>query len=60
MDLDVLIKQIIPIYTLRNRNPRNNRPDCNLTKDYKLLKREALKKDLTNLINRYKEETKDL
>lgn len=60
MDLEVLIKQVIPIYTLTNRNPRTNRPDCNLTKDYKLRKREAMKKDLTTLIDRYKEQTKDL
>lgn len=60
MDLDILIKQVIPIYGLINRNPRTNRPDCNLTKDYKIRKREALKKELTTLINRYKDEIKEL
>lgn len=60
MDIDVLIKQVIPIYDLIRRNPRTNRPDCNMTKDYKLLKRAAMKKEIEAVITRYKNETKEL
>lgn len=64
-----LVEQTIPIYTLRKPHPVKKRPDCNMTRDYKLLLRDAMRKELKQAITKdqedrviakYKEKTKDL
>lgn len=46
-DIDKLIVETIPIYTIKNPHPMKGRPDCNLNVFYKKGLREILKNKLT-------------
>lgn len=67
--IEDLVLQTIPIYTLRKQHPVKKRPDCNMTRDYKLLLRDAMRKELkqamtkdqeNQVVAKYKEKVKEL
>lgn len=58
--IDGMVKEVIPIYTMKNPNPRTGRGDCPLTKQYKELKKSRMKNELIVVIDKYHEKTKDL
>jgi hypothetical protein len=43
----------IPIYTLKNPNPKNRKEDCDLIIQYKKRMREQMKKELEQIIGKY-------
>lgn len=57
VNIEELILKTIPIYTLRKQHPVKKRPDCNMSRDYKLLLRDAMRKELKNAITKDQEDT---
>lgn len=58
--IDGMVKEVIPIYTLKNPNPRTGRGDCPLTKRYKEAKKERMRNELVAVVTKFQNITKDL
>lgn len=49
----------IPIYTLKNPNPKNHKEDCPLIVQYKMRMRESMRKKIEVIISEYETKVKE-
>jgi hypothetical protein len=58
--IDSLVDSVVVIYTFKKPHPVKNKPDCNITRDYKKMLQVKMKKEVQAVVELYQTKMKNL